>query len=176
MRRTYSFLLLFACGLLPPFQTVEAKAAGCVAVFDFELADFSFEGEVKGVNKDEQKRLLLVSNQLRKWIDTQDGWKTCDMQPVTAEAKASNLSACGCIKRLATQVGGNLAVVSSVTKLSSLILGFRVNMFDVETGTLVAQLNADIRSNTDSSWARGLDWLIKRRLTGALAALSAGKQ
>jgi predicted membrane metal-binding protein len=154
-----------------------AHAAGkdCIAVFDFELVDASLEGEINGIKADEQDRLRLLSSQLRDWINTGGGQGTCDMAPVQAEAHAANLSACGCISRLAQAVGGDLAIVSSVHKVSNLILNIRIDVFDARSNQLLAQLNADIRSNSDSSWKRGLKWLIDHRLAGALAAIQASR-
>ncbi|NJM29215.1 MAG: DUF3280 domain-containing protein [Rhizobiales bacterium] len=137
------------------------------------MTDHSLEGEINGVKKDEQARLGLLTAQLRQWVESGSGWKNCDMAHVTAEADASNLSACGCVQRLAQAVGGKLAVLGSVHKVSNLILNIRVDVFDVSSNRLLIQQNADIRSNTDSSWKRGLEWLIKHRLAAALASLGA---
>jgi hypothetical protein len=145
----------------------------CIAVFDFELIDMSLDGEVNGVKSDEQNRLQLLSAQLRDWINFSNVQHTCDMEPVRAEARAVNLSACGCVPRLAQAVGGDLAVVSSVHKISNLILNIKVDIFDARSNRLLAQMNADIRSNSDNSWKRGLKWLIDHRLTTALAAIQA---
>ncbi len=145
-----------------------------MAVFNFELVDMSLDGEINGRKDQEQRRLVQLTGQMRKWVADEAGFLSCDMAPVEVESQASNLFACGCIQRLARSVDARLAVVGSVHKLSNLVLNIRVNVFDVGTGKLVAQLNADIRSNTDSSWARGLDWLIQHRLGGAMAVLAGG--
>jgi hypothetical protein len=163
-------VLLFALAALPSKSHTESPTP-CVAVFAFEMTDHSLDGEINGVNKEEQARLELLTAQLRQWIDAGSGWKSCDMAPVAAEAEASNLSFCGCVQRLSQAVGGRFAVVASVHKVSNLILNIRVDVFDVSSNRLIIQQNADIRSNTDSSWKRGLDWLIKHRLAGALASL-----
>jgi Protein of unknown function (DUF2380) len=171
-------LILIALAVLTlPLLSGSSSAAGkCVAVFDFELIDMSLDGQINGSKTKEAERLIQLTQQLRKWVAGEGGLLSCDMAPVAAESKASNLFACGCIQRLARKVDARLAVVGSVHKLSNLILGIQVNVFDVDTDKLVAQLNADIRSNTDGSWARGLDWLIKHRLRGAVAALTGGNQ
>lgn len=155
-----------------------AQAAGsnCVAVFEFELRDMSLEGQMNGVNDAETKRLGLLAAYLRNWLAEKGDQPVCDMGSVAAEAKASNLFACGCVQRLARGVDARLAVVGSVHKLSNLILGIQVEIHDVENDKLLAQLNADIRSNSDSSWIRGLDWLIQHRLAGAFASIGGPKQ
>lgn len=173
---SFAVAMLFASALPIPTQAALAEQEQCVAVFDFELIDRSLEGEMKGANSAEQRRLGLLGEQLRKWLVVEDRHKVCDMSPVAAEAKAANLSACGCIQRLASRVGGKLAIVGAVHKISNLILNISVDVFDVGTDERIIQLNADIRSNTDRSWTRGLDWLIEHRLAGALAAIGTGEQ
>ena len=176
--RSFFYLVarcIVAAGAVTWWQTAHAAGKGCIAVFDFELVDLSLDGEINGIKAGEQNRLQLLSSQLRDWIDASGGQKVCGMEPVRAEAHAANLSACGCIPRLAQAVGGDLAIVSSVHKISNLILNIRVDVFDARSNRLLAQLNADIRSNSDNSWKRGLKWLIDHRLSGALAAIHASK-
>jgi Protein of unknown function (DUF2380) len=169
-------LIALAVLVMPAFSGLSFAAGKCVAVFDFELINMSLDGQINGIQIRETERLEQLTQQLRKWVAGEAGLLSCDMAAVEMESKASNLFACGCIQRLARSVDAKLAVVSSVHKLSNLILNIRVDVFDVDTDKLVAQFNADIRSNTDSSWARGLDWLIQHRLGGAMAALAGGNQ
>lgn len=165
--------ILAASAVALPQVAHATEKQHCIAVFDFELADGSLEGEVNGVKPEEQNRLQLLSAQLRDWVNSSNVQHACDMEPVRAEARAVNLSACGCVPRLAQAVGGDLAIVSSVHKISNLILNIRVDIFDARSNRLLAQLNADIRSNSDNSWKRGLKWLIDHRLTTVLPVVQA---
>ncbi len=176
MRQLHLISIAIALLLMPLLTAPSFSAGKCVAVFDFEMIDMSLDGEINGVKTKETERLELLTQQLRKWLAGEGGSLSCHMAPVVAEAKASNLFACGCIQRLARKVDARLALVPSVHKLSNLILNIQVDVFDVESDKLVAQLNADIRSNTDNSWARGLDWLIEHRLATAMTALKGGNQ
>ncbi len=151
--------------------TSKAETEGCIAVFGFELVDLSLDGQINGTKPEQEARLQQMTKHLHDWVNTGTYRKACNMDAVRVEAAQANLSACGCVSRLAKSVGADLAIVSSVHKLSNLILNIRVNVFETKNGTLLAQLNADIRSNTDSSWARGLKWLIDHRLDAAVAAL-----
>ncbi len=162
--------MLCASASLAPAGAAQARPEKCIAVFEFELLDMSLEGEIRGTSGAERKRLLLLTDQLRTWLITANH-QVCDMSPVAVEARAANLTACGCIQRLARSVSGKLAIIGAVHKVSNLILNIRVDVFDVATGKRVIQLNADIRSNSDRSWTRGLDWLIEHRLSGALGSL-----
>jgi hypothetical protein len=140
-------------------------AAQTVAAFDFELIDTSLEGEIKGSRADEQARLAGVSDQLRQRLRESGRFTLVDIAPVAGEARASNLQACGgCDTRLAQRVGAELAITGTVQKVSNLILNMNIYMRDAASGRTVAAMSADIRGNTDESWSRALDWLLRNRL------------
>jgi hypothetical protein len=136
-----------------------------VAVFDFELIDTSLEGELKGQRADEQARLARAGEQLRSGLAASGLFRVVDIAPVAAQARNSNLQACGgCDAKLAKQVGAELAITGTVQKVSNLILNFTVYVRDANTGNPIAAMNADFRGNTDESWTRALGWLIRNRL------------
>ena len=140
-------------------------AAQTVAAFDFELIDTSLEGEIKGPRADEQARLARLSDQLRQRLRESGRFTLVDIAPVAGEARASNLQACGgCDTRLAQRVGAELAITGTVQKVSNLILNMNIYMRDAASGRTVAAMSADIRGNTDESWSRALDWLVRNRL------------
>lgn len=136
-----------------------------IVVFDFELIDTSLEGSVNGPRADEQARLKDVSERLRRRLAESGQVALADVTPVAAEARANNLQACGgCDLRLARKVGAELALTGTVQKVSNLILNMNVYVRDVATGQAVAAASADFRGNTDESWTRALDWLVRNRL------------
>ena len=140
-------------------------AAVRTAVFDIELRDTSLEGEINGSDPGEQQRLLLITDRLREALAESGRYEVVDIAPVRDEALASNLQNCGgCDRRLASELGAELAVTGVVQKVSNLILNINIYVRDVASGKLVEGHSADIRSNTDESWLRGLDWILKNRL------------
>jgi hypothetical protein len=142
-----------------------AAAARSLAVFDFELIDTSLEGELNGPRRDEQVRLAHTTDQLRQRLSESGQFLVLDIAPVAAQARASNLQACGgCDTRLAKTIGAELAVTGTVQKVSNLILNMNIYVRDVQSGEMVAAMSADLRGNTDESWARTLDWLLRNRL------------
>ena len=156
-------LLAFAWLLLTVLAA--PAAAETVAAFDFELIDTSLEGEIKGSRADEQARLARASDQLRQRLRNSGRFTLVDIAPVAGEARASNLQACGgCDTRLAQRVGAELAVTGTVQKVSNLILNMNIYIRDASSGRTVAAMSADIRGNTDKSWSRALDWLVRNRL------------
>ena len=51
-----------------------------------------------------------------------------------------------------------------VQKVSNLILNINVYMEDAQSGTMKFARSVDIRGNTDESWRRGLDYLLRNYL------------
>jgi hypothetical protein len=139
--------------------------AETVAAFDFELIDTSLEGETNGPRADEQARLVRLSDQLRRRLAESGRFALLDIAPVASEARGSNLQACGgCDTSLARRVGAELAITGTVQKVSNLILNMNIYVRDASSGATIAAMSADMRGNTDESWSRTLDWLVRNRL------------
>jgi hypothetical protein len=136
-----------------------------VAVFDFELVDTSLQGEVDGPRSDEQGRLMRAGDQVRKALADSGRFTVLDIAPVNVAAHGSNLQACGgCEVALARQLGADLVITGTVQKVSNLILNINFYLRDVHTGQLVTAMSADMRGNTDESWTRAADYLLRNRL------------
>jgi len=133
-----------------------------VAVFDFELVDTSLEGATYGPRVDQQERLAQVTNQLRDQLKTSGRVEVVDIAPIAAQARAANLQACGgCDVEFARRVQADFAVTGWVQKVSNLILNMNVMVRDVNTGRVISLKSVDMRGNTDESWSRAIDWLIR---------------
>jgi hypothetical protein len=144
---------------------VSCGPAAAVAVFDFELIDTSLEGETNGLRADEQTRLIRLSDQLRQRLREWGRFTVLDVTPVVGDAQASNLQACGgCDTRLAKRIGAELAITGTVQKVSNLILNMNIYVRDASSEATVAAMSADMRGNTDETWSRTLDWLVRNRL------------
>jgi uncharacterized protein DUF2380 len=72
----------------------------------------------------------------------------------------------GCERDLAKRLGADRAAWGSVQKVSNLILNINVYMTDVQTGKPAFTRSVDIRGNSDESWRRGLDYLLRHYLLG----------
>lgn len=135
------------------------------AVFDFELLDTSLQGQVNGPQADEQRRLKVVTEQLRKGLTEAGKFVVLDIAPVNAAAHASNLQACGgCDVQYAQQLGADVAITGLVQKVSALILNMNIYVRDAHSGQVITFMSADFRSNTDESWSRTLNYLLRNRL------------
>jgi hypothetical protein len=145
------------------------QAAPTIAVFDFELIDTSLEGAVNGPRADQQARLTQTAERLRHWLARSDKFRIVDIGPVAAQARAVHLQECGgCDADMARRVGAQLSITGTVQKVSNLILNMNISVRRVATGRVIAAMSADMRGNTDESWTRTLDWLVRNRLFPAL--------
>ena len=136
-----------------------------VAVFDFELIDTSLQGEVGGPRTGEHDRLMRAGQQLRRELAESGKFQLLDIAPVNAAAHGSNLQACGgCDVQLALKLGADLAMTGVVQKVSALILNINIYVRDTHTGRLVASMSVDLRGNTDKSWSRAMNYLLRNRL------------
>lgn len=158
-----SALVLLLCLTAPlRAETEKSKAA----VFNFELIDTSLEGEVKGINDDETKRLLLISDILREKLSESGFYEIVDLTALKPKIEdAGYLHSCnGCEVKLADEADAQIAITGVVQKVSNLILNINVYMRDVKSGEMVRSASADIRGNTDRSWSHGISWLARNRL------------
>jgi hypothetical protein len=134
-----------------------------VAVFDLELINTTTPDVPP--TEAEQARLAMLSERLRQALDAGATIEVVDIAPVRAEAAQSKLQACaGCDRRFADAVGADVAATGVIHKMSELILTLNVFMRDVPSGKIIGAFTADFRGNTDESWTRALDWLLKHRI------------
>ena len=147
-------LLLLASG---------AEGAERVAVFDAELYDTSGEG----VRDDQQRRLGLLGERLRAALRESDRFEVVDTAPVRARLQQGPpLRTCPtCAPDAAAELGAELALLTTVHKVSNLILSITVALREASPGGGTRAVHsAEIRGNTDESWDRGLRWLLRNRL------------
>src|SRR5581483_10588616 len=113
----------------------------------------------------DQERLARAGDQLRRELAESGKFQILDIAPVNVAAHQSNLQACGgCDVKLAQQLGADLEITGVVQKVSNVILNISVYLRDAHTGQLLARAGADMRGNTDESWARATRYLVRERL------------
>jgi Protein of unknown function (DUF2380) len=72
----------------------------------------------------------------------------------------------GCERDFASMIGAEWAAWGTVQKVSNLILNINLYMEDAQTGKIEFAKSVDIRGNTDESWRRGLDYMIRHYVLG----------
>lgn len=165
--RTAGAALWLVLGFLAPAWPALAAAQPIpVAAFDFELIDTSLEGEMQGPREDEQRRLRLISDQLREALSASGRYVVIDLAPVREQiAAAGYLHGCnGCATTIARPLGADLAITGTVQKVSNLILNINLYILDTAGSAPRRAMSVDIRGNTDESWSRGLSYLVRNRL------------
>lgn len=157
---------LFAFAALVLLGSMQARAEPPkLAIFDFELLDTSLEGEMRGPQADEHDRLIRISDLVRTQLKDSGKFQLLDVSSVKAAADGSNLQACGgCDVQFAEKLGADLVITGVMKKISTLILNLTIFVRDVHTGKLITGMNADFRGNTDESWTRATNYLIRNRL------------
>lgn len=135
-------------------------------VFDFELFDTSLEGEVRGENPAEQRRLAAVSDHFRKLLAESGRYELFDLTPARHEIEAAGtFRGCnGCDVAIARNLGAEIAITGVIQKVSNLILNINIYVRDAQNNELLQSMSASIRGNTDESWTRGVSWLARNRL------------
>jgi hypothetical protein len=154
------FLVVLLALALPPAGAAEATRE--VASFGVLFLNTSPEQ----TSPDEERRVAALEARLRKGMEGSGRYTFVDTGPVAEKAdRYANLAHCnGCDARLAKELGADLALTGEVQKTSNLILSISVYIRDAETGQLVGGGSADIRGNTDESWRRGIDYILRNRI------------
>jgi hypothetical protein len=136
-----------------------------VAIFDFEMVDTSLEGAANGPRGDEDLRLARLSQQLRDRLAQSGRVDVVDIAAVAAKAHASNLQGCGgCDAGFARELGAKYSITGWVQKVSNLILNVNIVVRDAGTEKAIWGKSVDMRGNTDESWSRALDYMVRNYL------------
>jgi hypothetical protein len=159
--------LLLCATLLPAF----AASAGTspplkLALFDFELEDFSAGGSLLATNPADSETLKRVTDEVRQLIAQSGRYTLVDIGSADAEAvKAHSLRNCdGCDAGIALKLGAEQSFVGIVTRISRTEYTVRFQIRDARTGAVILNKQTDLRMGADYSWSRGAAWLIKNRL------------
>lgn len=163
MNRVFWVVAILAAVAVAPGPAVADIAK--IAAFDFELIDTSLEGEVGGERADQQNRLGLITEDLRKRLTDSGRYRVIDIEPARARiTDAGYLHGCvRCASAIARDLGADQALTGTVQKVSNLILNINLYLYDAEGGDLLRAMSVDIRGNTDESWLRGISYLVRNR-------------
>lgn len=166
MYRAFRGLSLFILAALAMPLPADAAEPTSIAAFDFELIDTSLEGEVDGVRADQLARLGLISDDLRRRLGESGRYRIVDTAPARARIEAAGyLHGCPrCAAAIAKELGAEQALTGTVQKVSNLILNINLYLHDAASGVPLRAWSVDIRGNSDTSWLRGVSYLVRNRL------------
>lgn len=137
--------------------------AKTLVMLDFEIIDDTLDEASVAAQKE---RLQLISRELRRLFIEHDLYAVLDKAPAAeliARLKSGyNLHDCnGCDVEIGKALNADRVMTAWVQKVSNLILNINIQIRDVDTGLVLLNKSADIRSNTDQSWLRGVRYIVR---------------
>jgi hypothetical protein len=134
-----------------------------LAFLGFQIINTSAEP----IKEEEQKRLEMLN---ALFLEQADGSHRFKVLPVPLDvrqqiANGPAIANCnGCQRDYGRRAGADLVAWGTVQKVSNLILNINLYMEDVRREKLIFGKSVDIRGNTDESWRRGLDYMLRNYL------------
>lgn len=149
--------------------TVAANAATApipLAVFEFELEDFSAGASPAGADASDAKQLANVTATVRQLFEQSGRYKLIDVGGADAPAvKAHTLRDCnGCEADIALKLGAEQSLVGVVSRISRTEYVVKFHVRDARTGNVVTTGDSGLRMGADYSWSRGAAKLLKEQL------------
>lgn len=135
-----------------------------IAVLDFELID---EQDNPATQDATARRLQDATVQLRQELIDRGLYRLKDVQPAAElltelRAQQAYLHRCnGCAEQVGKLLDVDLVMTCWVQKVSELILNVNVQIQDVASGRTMFSKSVDLRGNTDTSWTRGVHYLVR---------------
>jgi len=137
-----------------------------IAVFDFELDDFSAGAGIAGDPAADIKRLDEVTREARKLIAASGRYTPVDVSAAEGDGvKDRTLHQChGCEAAMALKLGADQSLLGIVTRITRTDYVVSFHIRDARTGTVVLAKTSDLRIGADYSWWRGAAALIRDHL------------
>ncbi|GAC1624275.1 MAG: DUF3280 domain-containing protein [Nevskia sp.] len=160
--------LLLGLGLIGSGLVARADDAPLksIAILDFELIDDQKDTVPDTVIA---PRLPTVSAQIREAFAKEGLYRVVDNAPAAAMMAAfkqtQEFRTCnGCELDVARALGADRVALGWVQKVSNLILNLNLQIEDAKTGEVLLNKSVDLRGNTDTSFRRGIDYLVRSML------------
>jgi len=155
------FLILASNGVAAVTATGEELPR--VAFFGFQLINTS----PQPTTPEETQRIHRLDDIFRQKLEASGRFKMISIPPELRNkiAAAPEISNCnGCERDFALEAGADWAAWGTVQKVSNLILNINVYMENARANKMEFAKSVDIRGNTDESWQRGLDYMLRHYL------------
>jgi hypothetical protein len=137
-----------------------------IAVFPFELEDFSAGAAYVPPDDIDREQLRLSTEEARRQIAASGRYQLVDISAVNdPAAKAGKLWDCdGCEARIAAGLDADQSMIGIVTRITRMEYAVTYKIRDARSGALVDVQQTDLRMGANVAWSRGARWLIQRRL------------
>jgi hypothetical protein len=135
-----------------------------IAVFEFDLEDFSAAGQTKTVS--ETSYLAQATDEAKQQLRASGHYTVIDaVHSDISAAKRQGLRNCGgCEASIALSLGADEALIGVVTKISATEYTVRFRVSNAQNGELISTYSTDLRMGADYSWSRGVRWLMQNRM------------
>lgn len=137
-----------------------------IAMFDFELDDFSGGAGIAGDPAADLKHLDEVTSVARGLIAASGRYRLVDVAHAEGDGvKDRTLHQChGCEAAIAQKLGADQSFLGVVTRITrtDYVVSFQIR--DAHTGAIVLAKTSDLRIGADYSWSRGAAALIRDHL------------
>ena len=140
------------------------KTLHSIAVLPFELVDDQNNPATRSA---QELRLQQSTERLRKDLLDRQLYRVADASPSDAlqsklRSEQEYLYRCDdCASQVGHLLNVDLVMTAWVQKVSELILNLNVQIYDVRAEKLAFSKSVDMRGNTDESWQRAVDYLVR---------------
>ena len=137
-----------------------------IAVFPFELVDFSAAAPYVPADDIDREQLRLSTEEARRVIAESGRYQLVDTGTANERiAKAGPLRDCeGCEAGIAAGLAADQSMIGIVTRITRTEYAVTYKIRDARSGGLVDVQQTDLRMGANVAWSRGARWLIQRRL------------
>jgi hypothetical protein len=159
-------LSLLSAALFAPIAHADGRAPIKLALFALELDDFSAGGPIAGESPEETARLRRMTALLREMLSQSGLFEIIDGDASKDwNVREHWLRKCnGCDADAARDLGAQMSLVGFFRKISIMEQYLELRIRDAKTGQLVHISQTDLRNETDESWSRALQFLVRYRL------------
>jgi sulfur transfer complex TusBCD TusB component (DsrH family) len=142
-----------------------SESVKLAAIMDFELIDDMRAYETAEVLAAQDRRIVLISDALRKDLEYRGMYRIADNNTVAAmitdlQARQALRDCNGCEIDIGRALSADVVVIGWVQKVSNLIVNINIEVRDVGSGQMLYVKSVDLRSNTDRSWLRGIRFMV----------------
>jgi hypothetical protein len=165
-RLRYAVIALwFGCACGMQCYAGEAASPKRAAVMDFELINEMRDYETTESRSALQQRLLLIDQALREEFEKRGMYQVVDnaaaAKLIADEKSLHDLRQCnGCEIDIGRALQADVIVLGWVQKVSNLILNINIEVKDVASANTLYTKSVDLRSNSDKSWLRGIQYMV----------------
>ena len=137
-----------------------------IAVFPFELMDFSAAFPYVASDDIDREQLRLSTEEARRLIAESGRYELVDVGGANEQvAEVGQLRDCdGCEAGIAARLAADQSMIGIVTRITRMEFTVTYKIRDARSGALVDVQQTDLRMGANVAWSRGARWLIQRRL------------